>query len=515
MRKLLPAAAGALAALLFLSAGPARADVKPHALFTDGLVLQRGVNVPVWGTADPGEQVRVSIHTGNSGQGAGTAADKDGKWRVRLSKLPAGGPYRLTIEGKNKIELANVYVGDVWVCSGQSNMEWPLAASHNAQQAIAASKNPQIRLFTVPKRTSTARQHDLQGSWQECSPSTVGNFSAVAYFFGRDLQKSLQVPIGLIHTSWGGTVAEAWTSEKALAAVPELKYLAEAARREDEAVDQYLIALETYIREARRARKRGHDLPAAPPQAGRNPNAPSALHNGMIAPLLPYAIKGAIWYQGESNAGRAHEYRTLLPTLIKNWRNDWKQGDFPFLVVQLAPWMPIVNEPQESAWAELREAQLLTSLKVPGVGLAVITDVGDPVDIHPRKKETVGARLALAARALAHGEKIVYSGPVYDSKKIEGNKVLLRFKHVGGGLATDGGPLKGFTISGKDRKFHNATAEVKGDQVVVSSPDVAQPEEVRYGWANCPVCNFQNKEGLPASPFRTDDYPMITAPRKP
>jgi sialate O-acetylesterase len=397
-------------------------------------------------------------------------------------------------------------------------MEWPLAFSANANQAIGKSRNRNLRLFTVPKRPATGPRHNLQGNWVGCDPNTVRNFSAVAYFFGRDLQKDLDVPVGLIHTSWGGTVAEAWTSKAALESYPSLKYLTEQAERGFDnylkAVDDYLPLLEKYPAKARKAREEGRELPALPQQPAVNANIPTALYNGMIAPLIPYAIRGAIWYQGESNAGRAYEYRTLLPAMIKNWRDDWKQGDFPFLIVQLAPFGQIVKDPQESAWAELREAQLLTALKVPAAGLAVITDVGDPRDIHPRKKEPVGARLALAARALAYKEKIIYSGPIYDSMKVEGNKVILSFKHGGTGLEQTGEKLLGFTICGKDHKFVNAQAEIKGDKVVVSSPDVTEPVAVRYGWNNCPLVNLQNKEGLPASPFRTDDFPILSGPKK-
>jgi sialate O-acetylesterase len=246
----------------------------------------------------------------------------------------------------------------------------------------------------------------------------------------------------------------------------------------------------------------------------KNPNWPTALYNGMIAPLIPYGIRGVIWYQGESNAGRAYEYRTLFPTMIKNWRADWKQGDFPFLFVQLAPWMPIVKEPQESAWAELREAQLLTSIYLPKTAMAVITDAGDPDDIHPRKKEPAGARLALAARALAYKEKIEYSGPVFHGMKVADGKVVLSFKHVGDGLSSGGDKLTGFTICGKDRKWVNARAEIHNNKVLVWSPKVPEPVAVRYGWANCPVCNLQNKERIPASPFRTDDFPILTGPKQ-
>jgi sialate O-acetylesterase len=510
-----------LAALLTWSGSGARADVKPHALFSDGLVLQRGGKVPVWGSATPGEQVEVQFKGKNREQTVSIKADKAGRWQVKLDKLPVGGPFEMTIAGNNKIQLRNVYVGDVWICSGQSNMEWHLYSTDNAENVIAKSKNPNIRLFTVPKKAAVSPQRDMVAYWAECGPFTARFFSAVAYYFGRDLQKALDVPIGLIHTSWGGTVAEAWMSQAALKAQPDFKYLVDKSRQEFagyfKRVDKYLEDLDRYMTVAKQAARDKVDLPPAPYQPYFfNPNAPTALYNGMIAPLLPYAIRGAIWYQGESNADRAYEYRSLLPALIKNWRDDWKQGNFPFLIVQLAPFGPIVTEPQEHNWAELREAQLLTALKVPKTGLAVITDAGDPKDIHPRNKEPVGARLALAARAIAYKEKIVYSGPIYDSKKVEGDKIVLSFKHVGGGLTRSklGDKLLGFTICGKDRKWVNADAEIKGNKVVVSSPKVKEPVAVRYGWYFCPVVNLQNKEGLPASPFRTDDFPGLTGPKK-
>lgn len=508
--------AGLILSGLFYLQGPvAYGDVKPHALFSDGMVLQQGMKVPVWGKADEGEKVTVRIQDQEA-----TATAKDGKWMVHLEHLKAGGPYEMTISGQNTLQFKNVLVGEVWICSGQSNMEWPARASADAEKTIAGSRNPLLRLFTVPRTASRVPLHDLRGAWQECGPQSVPGFSAVGYFFGRDLQKALNVPVGLIHTSWGGTPAEAWTSRVALEAEPVLKYLVE---RQARALADYPKALDRYIAEINKykevvlnaaAEKREPPLPPAPPTPpGRSPGGASTLYNGMIAPLLPYAMRGAIWYQGESNAGRAYEYRTLLPAMITNWRKDWREGNFPFLIVQLAPFMKIEAEPKESQWAELREAQLLTTLQVPNTGMAVITDVGDENDIHPRWKEPVGARLALAARALAYGEKVVYSGPVYQEMKVDGNQAILSFKHVGGGLVAKGGPLVGFTIAGPDHKFVKAQAEIREDKVVVSSPQVQQPVAVRFGWANYPVVNLWNREGLPASPFRTDDFPMLTGPK--
>jgi len=492
------------------------AAVKPHALISESMVLQEGMKVPIWGTADDGEKVTIRFQ----GQEVSATA-KDGKWLVHLEELKAGGPFEMTIAGSNTIHFKNVLVGEVWVCSGQSNMEFQLRSSAEPEKVIAESKNPMIRLFTVPKTPASAPQHRVQGKWQICGPDTAASFSAVAYFFGRDLQHARHVPVGLIHTSWGGTPAESWTSLPALEAESSLKYLAEQQIRAlgdyPQSIDKYIADLTKYRQEISQIDATKHDLPspAGPPaNPARNAWGASTLYNGMIASLIPYAIRGAIWYQGESNAGRAHEYRTLLPTMIKNWRTDWQQGDFPFLIVQLAPFTKILPEPGESDWAELREAQLHTTQVLPNVAQAVITDVGSEGDIHPRWKEPVGSRLALAARALAHGEKIEYSGPVYESLHVEGSKAILSFQHLGGGLVAKEGALTGFTIAGADRKFVKADADIHGDHVIVWSPKVEQPVAVRFGWANYHVVNLWNKAGLPATPFRTDDFPIVTEHHK-
>jgi sialate O-acetylesterase len=338
------------------------------------------------------------------------------------------------------------------------------------------------------------------------------------------LQKALDVPIGLIHTSWGGTVAEAWTTRDALENNADLKGMiakdstgSETAQvNYEKALKQYEADLAKYKEEVAKAKESGNKTPQAPRKPvdpRNNPNRPCVLYNAMIHPLQPYAIKGAIWYQGESNVGRAHQYRTLFPAMIQSWRDTWKEGDFPFLFVQLAPYLKIESEPKESAWAELREAQLLTALHLKNTGMAVITDVGDPKDIHPRKKEPVGSRLALAALALGYDKKIEYSGPVLDKMKVQDGKAVLSFTHVGKGLEAKDGPLHGFAIAGPDKKFYNAQAEIQGDTVLVWSDNVKEPVAVRFGWANCPVVNLWNKDGLPATPFRTDDFPMVTGPK--
>ncbi len=507
-----------IAAGWLLLAAYAFADVRLARIFSDHAVLQRGKPVPVWGTAEPGERVTVEFR----GQKISTVARDNGEWSVTLKPMPAGGPFQMTVRGNSTVVLNDVLVGEVWVASGQSNMEWPVALSNNAEQEIAEANNPQIRLFVVPKAVADRPLKDLSGgAWQPCTSETVRNFSAAAYFFARELQRALKVPVGVIEAAWGGTPAESWTSKPTLMAHPSLRYLLENWRRAE--VD-YPLALENYQRQlaeweraAAQARAEGKPEPKKPdpPQDPRtSPWKPSGLFNAMIAPIVPYAIQGAIWYQGESNAGRACEYRTLFPAMIQDWREAWAQGDFPFLFVQLANFMPARPEPSESAWAELREAQLMT-LSLPKTGMAVAIDIGDANDIHPRNKQDVGKRLALNALAIAYGKKVVSSGPIYERMKREGNAIRLYFKHVDGGLTTPNGePLKGFAIAGADRKFVWADARIEGNTVVVSSPQVPEPVAVRYAWADNPVCNLYNRAGLPASPFRTDDWPGVTQQRK-
>ncbi len=439
------------------------ADVKPNPLFSDGAILQRGQVVPVWGTADEGEKVTVEFEKQKL-----TTTAKDGKWRVDLKALQAGGPFTMKISGKNTIEIKDLLVGEVWVCSGQSNMEWKLDQIDREKVEHAKANFPKIRMFTVKRTVAITPQSDCIGSWITCSPQTVGNFSAVGYFFAKDLYEKLNVPVGMVHSSWGGTPAQAWTSLEGFKDHPELQ--------------EYVKAANGAI--------------ANPPEKPVGSGFPTALYNGMIAPIVPYSMKGVIWYQGESNAGKSKQYQTLFPAMIADWRDKWKQGDFPFFYVQIAPFK---NQPPE-----IREAQLLTLGKVKNTAMTVTTDVGDANDIHPKNKQPVGQRLALAAKALVYGEKIEYSGPLYDSMKASGNAIELSFKHVGGGLVAKDGDLKGFTIAGDDGQFVPAKAVIKGNKVVVSAEGVSSPKAVRYGWANVPDVNLYNKEGLPASPFRTD-----------
>ena len=506
--KRFPLALAAAAAWLATTIASTRADVRLPALFSDGMVLQQGVKVPIWGWAEDGEAVTVEF----LGQKVSATA-KDGKWKATLESLKAGGPHEMKIAGKNSISLKNVLVGEVWVCGGQSNMALAAQSVENAEEEIAKSANPMIRLFKVAQQAADEPQSDVKAQWQECGPQTVGAFSAAGYFFGRDLAKARNVPVGLIQSCIGGTNATSWTSRAALAGDPITKKAVEAY---EEALKKYPQAkaaaekqLQAWQESVKKAKAEGQSPPKKPrnllfgPMGPDNPKRPSALYYGMISPLQPYAIKGAIWYQGEANAGDAAQYRKLFPAMIQNWRADWGQGDFPFLFVQL----PGFNKAKGQNWPALREAQLMT-LSLKNTGMAVAIDVGDPDNIHPKKKQPVGERLALAARAIAYGEKIVYSGPIYSSMKVEDGKAVLSFNHVGGGLEARGGALKGFVIAGDERQFVEAKAQIVGDTVVVSNAQVAKPAAVRYAWAPVPDCNLYNKEGLPASPFRTDDWPL-------
>lgn len=625
-------------------------------IINDHMVLQRHQPVPVWGWAKKNEKITVSFlhHT------ISTKADRNGEWKLELPQMNAGGPYEMTISGaKETIVLRNILIGEVWICSGQSNMEWPLSSTIDAEKEIRQANYPFIRLFDVKHNIQYQPVDNLNGEqWVECSPQTIPGFSAVAYFFGRHLHQELDVPVGLISSNWGGTNIETWTSKEAITQIEgfekstdELSSEAfEKAEAERKAKYDKILAefgdskgglvngnalwaapelsikswkvmelpglwegkgLEgmdgvvwfrkvvdipaplahnggklhfgpiddsdiTWINgqkvgETKNAydQPRIYDIPPNVLQPGKNtiavrvedtgggggiygkasemyieadgdrvdihgdwlyrvspqglkigtsmsPNAhPTLLFNGMINPLIPFAFQGVIWYQGESNAGRAYQYRTLFPTMIQDWRNQWKR-DFPFLFVQLANFKAAMDEPGDSDWAELREAQLLT-LNLHKTGMAVIIDIGEADDIHPRNKQDVGTRLAISARKVAYDQDIVHSGPIYKSMKKEGNKIILEFDHVGSGLmAYDRyGYLRGFSIASHDEKFVWAKASIEGDKIVVWSDQIQDPVAVRYAWADNPEdANLYNKEGLPASPFRTDYWDGITINNK-
>jgi sialate O-acetylesterase len=516
---------------LFLFSSLVWADVKLPAIISDNMALQQNMCVPIWGWADPGEAVTVCI----CNQTKSVCTCPDGKWIVKLSPMAAGGPHEMTVSGSNTIIIKNVLIGEVWVCSGQSNMEWVVNNSLYANAEKEAAKHPSIRLFTVKKNVQDNPVSDCTGKWVECSPASVGDFSAVGYFFGRTLYYQLQVPIGLIHTSWGGTPAEAWTTRATLEADPDLKpimdryakakaddtqfnwdkKMAEYKRAQDTYTHDTLVKWNAAVEKAKAENKAPPPRPNGPraPQHALNANSPASLYNGMIAPIVPYGIAGATWYQGESNAGHAMQYRKLLPAMIRDWRNAWKQGDFPFMIVQLANYnngRPRPKDPEDSTWAELREAQTLTALHTTNTGQGLAIDIGEAGDIHPKNKQDVGLRLALSALKIAYHRNIVYSGPMYSSMSNEGNAIRLHFTHTDGGLVARDGELKGFSIAGDDKKFVWAKARMEGDSIVVSSDIVAKPVAVRYAWADNPECNLYNKAGLPAVPFRTDDWKGIT-----
>ena len=504
-------------------AGIASAQVKPSSLFSDHMVLQSGMQVPIWGTAAAGEKITVKFN----GQTRSAVADStSGKWMVRLSKLKAGGPFEMTIAGNKANEpsllIKDILVGEVWLGSGQSNMDFTVATTtrhyfagvKNEVEEVAAANYPQIRMFTGAWKNSYDPQTEISGTWLVVTPETVKEMSAIGYFFARDMQKELKVPFGIITEAFGASTAEAWTSREALAANTQLKPLIDAF---DTRVAEYkrnppdmTDALKAWQVAADKARADGKPVPRRP--GNRNPvqdqHNPTVMYNGMIAPIIPYAIKGVLWYQGEAINGGATGYKLyplLQATLIEDWRQRWGEGNFPFYICQLAPLKSWPNRPD--TWynnPDVREAQA-TVLKIPNTGMAVTIDIGDPVNIHPKDKQAVADRLARIALARTYGRKIEYSGPMYDSMKAEGNVIRIHFTHADGGLVAKGGDLKTFTIAGKDGKFVPAIARIDGGTLIVSSPDVPEPTSVRYAWDNYPEgANLYNADGLPAAPFRTD-----------
>ncbi|MFZ4986761.1 MAG: sialate O-acetylesterase [Blastocatellia bacterium] len=471
------------------------AEVRLSSIFANGMVLQRDRPVKIWGKANVGEAVTVRFR----GEELKTVADALGRWEVFLKPGSAGGPFELNIQGNNSISLADVLVGEVWLASGQSNMEWRVSASNDAEKEIAAANYPQIRFYKVEHVVADAPQEDVKAAWQAVTPQTIGALSAVGYFFARHLHQQLKVPVAILQAPWGGTPVESWISPSALAADPALlpaySYWGRILENHPAAMIRYEQAVAKWEADGKKGARPG--IPAGP----GHPHAPSTLWNGMIAPLVSYGIAGAIWYQGETNGSkeRAPVYHRLFSAMITDWRRAWGRGDFPFLFVQLANYGKVAGV---SGWPELREAQLQT-LRLNNTAMAVTIDIGDSGDIHPKNKQDVGLRLALPARALAYGEKLVHSGPIFRQQTIETSALRLFFDHVGGGLVARGGELKGFEIAGADGKFVAATARIDGATVVVSSPEVALPTQARYGWADDPVTTLTNREGLPASPFRT------------
>ena len=629
-----------------------KAEVTLPKIFSSNMVLQQGIEIPVWGWAENGESIEVSLN----GTTVKTTAGNKGKWMVKLPVQEYGGPHKLAVSGRNTIEFENVMIGEVWIASGQSNMQWSVAQSKNAKAEVAAANYPQIRLYTVPRKVAQFPQEDIEsGEWVECSPETVAGFSAVGYFFGREIYDKLDVPVGLIHSSWGGTVAESWISPQTIAEDPDFRekmielqqlnlnnyreqkraqirkilggeltngeidsindkpawsavnyndhnwktistpkyweaqgyididgvawYRKEINLTENQTQDNMTLHLgkiddsditfvngleigktDNYNEERIYTIDKKHIKPgknmivvrvhdtggnggiygnpkdqfiaigneridisgdwkfrfskATVESADIGPNSyPTLLYNGMINPLIPYGIQGAIWYQGESNAGLAKQYQRIFPSLINDWRSKWQQGDFPFLYVSLANFQQPQEKPGESNWAELREAQTMT-LELPNTGMALAIDIGEADDIHPKNKQEVGWRLALHALAIAYDLNVVNSGPMYQSVEFTDGKAYVTFSEIGSGLKVKDkyGYLKGFTLAGSDKKFHWAKAELFDENtIMVYSDEVKNPVAVRYGWADNPDdVNLYNQQGLPANPFRTDNWPGIT-----
>lgn len=498
--------AAALSLVLAL-ATHAQAELTLPSILGENMVLQQGKELPFWGWTEPGQEVTVS-----AGDAKGSAkADDRGRWLVKLPPLKAGGPITVTIvAGKDKRQFSNVLVGEVWLCSGQSNMEWSVQASANPQQEIAAAEYPRIRLFDTPRRPAGTPQDRVPGQWVECSPQTVPSFSAVAYFFGRHLHKELDVPIGLLESSWGGTRIEPWTPPEGFEAVTAVAgihdNLKTAKAAYEKAKGQALDAFAKWVEQARAAQAAGGPIPE-PPAWPQDPAAshvaPTGLYNGMIHPHVPFAIRGALWYQGESNLGEGMLYHEKMKALIAGWRKVWGDPEMPFYFVQLAPFR--YGNASPTALPEIWEAQAAT-LAVPYTGMAGTVDIGNVGDIHPKNKQDVGKRLALWALAKDYGRKdLVYSGPLFKSAKVEGSTVRVSFDHVGGGLVSrDGKPLSRWELAGEDGKFEPAIANIEDDTVVVRSELVEKPKYVRFGWHQEAEPNLSNKEGLPAIPFRTD-----------
>ena len=472
------------------------------------MVLQRDKPIHIWGWSDPGEKVSVAFH----GISRDVAGDSLGNWSVFLPPEPAGGPHELTVTSSNKIVLDDILVGDVWFASGQSNMEmplkgWPDAPLKNSAEEIAHAAQPQIRLLNIPHKTADFPLFNSDTSWTVCSPETASNFSAVAYLFGRELAARERVPIGLIDATWGGTVAEVWISLQTISADAALMPVFATRAHMMQTQGEITAILAKERREDQAARQAGQPAPKHPWHPDPASWAPAALFNGMVAPATPDTIKGVIWYQGESNSrlAWAPTYAKLFPALIADWRAQWHEGSFPFLFVQISSF----TSDETEAWAIIREAQR-RSLSVANTAMVVTMDIGDPDNVHPADKQTVGARLVLAARAVAYGENIEYSGPLFRQAAPEGDAVRVWFDHTANGLVAKGDALQGFEIAGDDGRFVIATARIDGKTVVVGNAQVPEPKHVRYGWANAPVVNLFNSDGLPASPFTSED--AIPAP---
>lgn len=493
--------------LLLLLSCVAHGEVTLAPLFTDHAVLQRDKMLPIWGQADPAEHVTVHF----AGQTVSATAGTDGRWLVFLEALQASSsPAELVVKGRNEIRLSDVVVGDVWLCSGQSNMEFPVSRALNAEREIATAGNPLVRHFKIARAASETPLATAGGNWQVCSRETVGDFTAVGYFFARDLQPRLAVPVGLINSTWGGTQIECWMSPLSLSQDPAFSSVAENWRRMladyFPARARYEEALTAWKAGEAAAKARGAKFttPApVPPPADGPTHPPGSLFNAMINPVLPYAIRGTLWYQGESNWYNPAQYGDLFTSMIRSWRQYFGQGDLPFLWVQLPNFKS--GDAAGLTWARLREQQS-KALALPQTGQAVTIDIGDPNDLHPRNKQEVGRRLALIARAQVYDVMVDASGPQFLDLTREGAALRVRFIHAGTGLTARDRPLQSFQIAGVDRKFFPATARIDRHSVIVSAPQVSAPVAVRYAWSNSPDANLYNGAGLPAAPFRSDDW---------
>ncbi|MFO0921998.1 MAG: sialate O-acetylesterase [Pirellulales bacterium] len=490
--------------LVVSSGSLAQADVTLPNIFTDHMVLQQGQKNKVWGKAEANEAVTVTIGS----QSHKTTAGSDGMWHVMLDPLTVGGPLELTVAGKNQIKITDVLVGEVWVCSGQSNMQWSVNASNDPDLEKLAAKFPKIRMINFPQVGTQTPIWTHDRKWMVCTPENVGNFSAVGYFFARQLHQSLDVPIGMINNAWGGSACEAWISRETFKQEPRFNALIERWSKSE--ADYEALAAAPVPTDEKEKEAHNKRLQQMKQQMTGN-SRPANIYNGVLKSHLGYGIKGAIWYQGESNAGRAYQYRELFPLMIKSWRKEWGQGDFPFYWVQLADFREEKQAPADSDWAELREAQTMTMSKLPNTGEAVIIDIGEGKDIHPKNKVDVGRRLARWALAKDYGISVPYHSPQYKSMEKDGNKIVLSFDYVDGWRPFDVAQPRGFTIAGEDKVFRNATATItKDNKVVVTSPEVANPVAVRYAWADNPICNMFANSGLPLTPFRTDEWPGVT-----
>jgi len=497
-----------------------RAELKLPAIIGDHMVLQQKLANPIWGWDTPGTKITVTF----AGQTKTTEAGQDGKWTVKLDPVPANAtPQTLTVTGTTTREVQDVLVGEVWLCSGQSNMGFTLAGDYNGDIEAAASRLPNLRLIKVPQVGTQELQNDFKGEWKASTPETATSFSAVGFFFGRYLHYVLGVPVGLIDDAWGGSAAEAWVRRDALEKDPRFHALMQRTEQQEayltspKAKTDYEARLAKWREASQRARAAGKApprRPASPDQWLRGNARPGNIFCGVLYPTIGYGIKGVIWYQGESNAGRAYEYADLFPFLIEQWRKEWNEGDFPFYWVQLANYRAEKPEPGDSDWAELREAQTRT-LKLPNTGQAVIIDLGEGNNIHPKNKHDVAARLVRWALAKDYGMHLPYRSPEFKSMQTSGPTVTLQFDCFGSSLRTFGvNEVLGFAVCGQDKVWHWAKGAVRGnDRVRLTCPEVEQPIAVRYAWADNPVCNLYSKEGLQVTPFRTDDFEMITRPK--